>query len=91
MALSDAIRSEIKKNSDRGVCKVVRLADLINSDEDKELYLRVLDARDSRDPDYISIERLSQVIGSEGYEVSASSIARHRNGQCICTKRSVSI
>lgn len=85
MALSDALQTEIKKYSLRGECTVAKLAELHLSGEDKELYLKVLNNSNQRDPEFLSTEKLAHVMLAEGYEgVSASSINRHRNKICPC-------
>jgi len=91
MALSDAIQNEIKKYSKRVECTVARIATLELSDEDREVYLKTLNNKNAKDPDFLSTEKLSQVMRDEGYEgVSPSSINRHRNQLCTCYRKTVS-
>lgn len=85
MALSDALQTEIKRYALRGECTVAKVAELHLSGEDKELYLKVLNNSNQRDPEFLSTEKLAHVMRAEGYEgVSPSSINRHRNKICPC-------
>ena len=84
MALSDALQSEIKKSSARQNCTVARIANEL-SEKDREVYLTVLSTADPRNPEFLSPEKLSRVLRSEGYDgASPSSISRHRKSVCSC-------
>ena len=61
-------------------CKAVRVGELL-PEEDQEEYAEIL-----RDWMTFTTSEVSVLLEKSGVEVSASQVAAHRGGRCICRK-----
>lgn len=86
MSLSDKL-SQAAEEASQLVCKVGAL--LINpklTAKDKEQLSTILGMPDDY-PGRVSNSALSQILREEGYDISKSSIDRHRGARCTCYRK----
>lgn len=86
MSLSDKLSKAVDEASQL-LCKVGAL--LINpklTPTEREQLATILSMPDDH-PGRVSNSALSQILRDEGYDISKSSIDRHRGGRCTCTRK----
>jgi Ca2+-binding EF-hand superfamily protein len=88
MPLADKLASASQKYiSGLTTCKFAALTSTGNiSTKDKEALAQVINLTDRNDHRYIPHQTLADLLRSEGYDVSASAISRHRGGNCSCRR-----
>lgn len=86
MSLSDKLNQAIDEASQL-LCKVgVLLIDSKLSVSEKEQLSTILAMPDDY-PGRVSNAALSQILRDEGYDISKSSIDRHRGARCTCHRK----
>jgi hypothetical protein len=86
MSLSDRLKNA-SVNSKNTVCKIGRLLDTEQlSQKDREHLVAVLDASEN-DPNRVNNASLARVLREEGFDISDSSVDRHRRKDCACYRR----
>jgi hypothetical protein len=86
MSLSDKL-TQAENEASQLVCKLGAL--LINpklSDKEREQLSTILGMPDDY-PGRVSNSLLSQILREEGYDISKSSIDRHRGARCTCHRK----
>jgi Ca2+-binding EF-hand superfamily protein len=88
MPLADKLTTASQKYmSDLTTCKFAALTSIKDiSKKDKEALAQVINLTDRNDHRYIPHQTLADLLRSEGYDVSASAISRHRKGNCSCRR-----
>lgn len=88
MALAEKLATASQKYmSDLTTCKFAALTSNKElSKKDKEALDQVINLTDRNDHRYIPHQTLADLLRSEGHDVSASAISRHRKGNCSCRR-----
>ena len=88
MPLADKLTTASQKYmSDLTTCKFAALTSSKElSKKDREALAQVVNLTDRDDHRYIPHQTLADLLRSEGYDVSASAISRHRGGNCSCRR-----
>jgi len=81
MSLSDQIKSELNKVSNR-LCKIGRLLPEL-SKEDRESLVDALE-KSPHSSGGLSNVQIHKILLSEGYDIGLSTVDRHRNKTCGC-------
>lgn len=86
MSLSDRLENA-SANSKSSVCKIGKL---LNSEQlskkDKDYLSAVLEVPDT-DPNRVTNSSLARVLREEGFDISDSSVDRHRRKDCACYRK----
>jgi hypothetical protein len=86
MSLSDRLKNA-SANSKSIVCKVGKLLHTDQlSQKDKDYLLTVLDVPET-DPTRVTNASLARVLREEGFDISDSSVDRHRRKDCACYRK----
>lgn len=56
------------------------------SKQDRENLIAIV-ATDKNDPSYVASAQLGRILREEGFDISNSTIDRHRRGDCGCGKK----
>jgi hypothetical protein len=86
MSLSDKL-IEASKKAASSACKLglLLLGDKL-SDKEKQQLITILQVSEE-DPRRVSNVALAKVLRGEGFDISNSSVDRHRRGDCSCNRR----
>ena len=87
MSLSDRLQNA-SATAKASVCKIGKL---LQTDqlplEDKKYLSTILDTPEN-DPNRVTNAALARVLREEGFDISDSSVDRHRRGDCSCYRKS---
>jgi len=87
MSLSERLQNA-SATSKPSVCKVGKL---LHTDQlpqkDKDYLSAILDAPEN-DPNRVTNASLARVLREEGFDISDSSVDRHRRKDCACNRKS---
>jgi hypothetical protein len=85
MSLSDRLNESTK--SQPRFCKVgsILSGDQV-SEKDKEVLRQFLDAAEGT-PGRLTNAAIASALRAEGFDISNSSVDRHRGGQCSCNRK----
>jgi Ca2+-binding EF-hand superfamily protein len=88
MPLADKLTTASQKYmSDLTTCKFAALTSSKElSKKDRDALAQVINLTDRNDHRFIPHQTLADLLRSEGYDVSASAISRHRGGNCSCRR-----
>lgn len=88
MSLSDRLQN-VSATAKASVCKIGRLlqADQL-SPEDKKYLSTILDTPEN-DPNRVTNAALARVLREEGFDISDSSVDRHRRSDCGCYRKNI--
>ena len=86
MSLSERLQN-VSVTAKASVCKIGKIlqADKL-SQEDKKYLSAILDVPEN-DPSRVTNAALARVLREEGFDVSDSSVDRHRRGDCSCQRK----
>ncbi len=87
MPLADKLSSASQTyRQDKTTCKLAALTlDLNIPKKDREALAQVIDLTEN-DEGYIPNSTLAVLLKEEGYDISASSVDRHRGNKCSCRR-----
>jgi hypothetical protein len=86
MSLSERLQN-VSVTAKASVCKIGKIlqADKLTQ-EDKKYLSTILDVPEN-DPNRVTNAALARVLREEGFDVSDSSVDRHRRGDCSCQRK----
>lgn len=85
MSLSDRLNESTKVQP--RFCKVGSILEGSQvSDEDKEVLREYLDTEEGS-PGRLTNAAIAAALRAEGFDISNSSVDRHRSGQCSCNRK----
>lgn len=86
MALADRLKTAQYKYKDNFLCKLMAITkDGKLNEKDVAALLKIINSRPG-DEDHVPNIRLAYALREEGYDISPSTVDRHRNGICACSR-----
>ncbi len=87
MALADRLKTaQYRYKEDNFACKLIAITkDSKLTDKDVAALLSIINSRPG-DEDHVPNIRLAYALREEGYDISPSTVDRHRNGICACSR-----
>jgi hypothetical protein len=86
MALADRLKTAQYRYKDNFACKLIAITkDSRLSQEDVTALISIINSKPG-DEDHVPNIRLAYALREEGFDVSPSSVDRHRNGICACSR-----
>jgi hypothetical protein len=86
MALADRLKTAQYRYKDNFLCKLMAITkDSKLTEKDVNSLLKIINSRPG-DEDHVPNIRLAYALREEGYDISPSTVDRHRNGICACSR-----